>query len=306
MKKMVAITGGTGLVGRALCTKLSESGYEILVLSRNPEKVANPIKGVTYIGWNIEQKKISPELARAEVIVHLAGVPVMAKRWTDEFKKEIVDSRVNSAELLVDFLRNNTHDVKQFVTSSAIGWYGPDNGRQPFTEDMPAHAGFLGTTCRMWEAASQPVNGLGIRWNAVRTGIVLSSNGGAFLEFYNPVKFHIAPILGSGRQSISWIHIDDLCGIYQHLIENPVEGAINGVAPLPVTNKELVLTLARQKAGSIFLPVPVPAIVLNAVLGESSIEVLKSATVSSAKIENNGFRFKFPTIGDAVRNLASG
>lgn len=305
MKKKIAITGGTGLIGTALAKMFRQSGNEVMILTRSPQKINNPVEGVEYIGWDIGKHQADLRLAEAQAIIHLAGVPVMEKRWNSTFKQKIISSRVESAKTLVKFLKENPHQVKHFITASAIGWYGPDDGRQPFREHEPADQHFLGESCRLWEEASRPVEEMGLHWNACRTGIVFSKEGGAFSEFYNPVKrFHVAPVLGDGRQMVSWIHIDDLCGIYGHLLDNPgIKGAVNGVAPNPVSNRDLMMAIARKLHGKAFLPVPVPSWGLKMALGENSIEILKSATVSAEKIMNNGFVFKYPALDAALNEL---
>jgi uncharacterized protein (TIGR01777 family) len=194
------------------------------------------------------------------------------------------------------------------VSASAIGWYGSDENRSPkkkaFTEDMRADKEFLGETCRQWEESIEPVKELGIRLVKVRIGIVLANEGGALPEFKKPVKFGIAGVLGSGKQVVSWIHLVDLCRIFTFAAESEtLEGTYNAVAPEPVRNKELVLTLAEKMKGKFFVHLHVPSFVLQTLLGEMSVEVLKSATVSSDKIRAAGFTFLHPTIDSALEDL---
>ncbi len=301
----ILITGGTGLVGKALGQALQEKGYSVIILSRQVDKKSER-PGLSYATWNAETQTIDKEaIAKADYIIHLAGAGVADKRWTKKRKQEIVDSRVNSSKLIVDSLKNIPNKVKVVVSASAIGWYGPDPdipNPTPFAEDAPAHDDFLGTTCKLWEESIEPITQLGIRLVKLRTGIVLSNQGGALKEFLKPLKIGVAAILASGKQIISWIHIDDLVSMYIAAIENQnINGVYNAVAPNPVSNKELTLELARAKK-KFFIPIHVPSFILKIMLGEMSIEVLKSTTVSSSKIQLSGFNFKYPAIKDAFAN----
>jgi uncharacterized protein len=312
----VLITGGTGLVGKALGQALVEKGYSIIILTRDKqskESNSKTAKSLRYAEWNIEKKYIDSEaISQADYIIHLAGAGVADKRWSKKRKQEIIDSRVNSSQLIVDSLKTIPNKVKAVVSASAIGWYGPDPlmsnlpagqaGPKPFSENDPADDAFLGTTCKLWEESIEPVTQLGKRLVKLRTGIVLSKDGGALAEFKKPLKFGVAAILGNGKQVISWIHIDDLVQLYIAAIENEaINGSYNAVAPNPVSNKELTLQLARIKNGKLFIPIHVPPFVLRIVLGEMSIEVLKSATVSAEKILQTGFHYKYPFVNEALK-----
>lgn len=299
----VLITGGTGMVGRALTERLTSAGYDVIILSRQADKQGG--KGVTYAQWNVEEGTIdTAALQSADYIVHLAGAGVADKRWTRERKQEIEKSRTQSGALLVKALQQTPNKVQAVISASAIGWYGEDKtipNPQPFTETDPPDDSFLGETCRKWEASIAPVSS-NKRLVIYRIGIVLSNEGGAYKEFKKPLQFGTASILGSGKQIISWIHIDDLTRLLLFAIENKaLQGVYNAVAPQPVSNKDLVLKMGAQKG--FYIPVPVPAFALKVALGEMSIEVLKSATVSSQKIEAEGFTFQYPTVDEAVRQL---
>jgi uncharacterized protein (TIGR01777 family) len=302
MNNTVLITGGTGLIGKALTRLLLEQGFRVIVLSRKAHQ--ENTNGVRYATWNIKQQAIDIDaLQEADYIVHLAGANVGDKRWTRKRKKEIEESRTQSSALLANALRENYNSVKAVVSASAIGWYGEDKGKA-FVETDPAAAGFLGATCLKWEQSIEPVTALGKRLVKIRTGIVLSNEGGALAEFLKPIKFGIAAILGTGKQVISWIHIDDLCRIYLEAIQNEqLNGVYNAVATQPVTNKTLTLALAKAKRGKFFIPVHIPSFVLKLVLGEMSIEILKSATVSNEKIRRAGFKFIYPTLEAAINAL---
>ncbi|HSY77763.1 MAG TPA: DUF1731 domain-containing protein, partial [Bacteroidia bacterium] len=204
-------------------------------------------------------------------------------------------------------LKNNSNKVTTVISASAIGWYGPDKiPVKPFVETNEADTSFLGETCKLWEQSIEPVQQLGKRLVKLRTGIVLSNEGGALIEFKKPLQLGVASILGNGQQVVSWIHIDDLCKVYIDAIENDsLRGAYNAVAPTPVTNKVLTLTLAKEMRGRSFIRVHVPEFVLKIMLGDRSIEVLKSTTVSCEKIRQTGFDFLYPTIDLALKELCT-
>ena len=200
----VLITGGTGLVGKALSKLLTEKGYKVIVLSRQPEisrsKPGND--NLSFAHWDIKKQEIDiAALQAADYIIHLAGAGVMDKKWTAAYKKEIISSRTESAKLIVDSLKNNTNKVKAVISASAIGWY--NTGENVHTEEEPADDIFLGETCKLWEESMQPVTQLNKRLVKLRIGIVLSKDGGALKEFMNPLRFGIAAILGNGKQIIS-------------------------------------------------------------------------------------------------------
>ncbi|HJV19009.1 MAG TPA: TIGR01777 family oxidoreductase [Sediminibacterium sp.] len=307
---VVLITGGTGTVGKRLAEMLLQKGYEVAVLSR---KDGDAAAGVRHFRWNPGQNDIDPAaIASADFIVHLAGAGVADRRWTQQRKQEIADSRSQSSALIVSALRRFRNKVQCVVSASAIGWYGPDPAgtsfagaaQKGFDESAPASPDFLGETCRQWESGISPVTEQGIRLVILRTGIVLSNGAGAFAELKKPLRFRMAAILGNGRQMISWIHLDDLCNQYIFALEHPqLRGVYNAVAPHPVTNQTLTLKLAKKCCGSLYIPFHVPAFVLKTVLGEMSIEVLKSTTVCADKISAAGFPFQFPSIDLAIDQL---
>jgi len=299
----VLITGGTGMIGKALTAALLDKGYTVTILTR--EKPRNsPDQRITYAEWDIKNQKIdNVAIAKADYIIHLAGANVGEKRWTKKRKQEIVDSRVKSGQLLIKAMKEIPNQVKAVISSSGIGWYGPDPvipNPNPFTEYAPAYSDFLGQTCLQWEQCLEPVTQLGKRLVRLRTGIVLGEEGGALDEFKKPLRFGLATILANGKQIVSWIAIEDLVQLYIKAIEDTqMSGPYNAVAPNPVTNKQLVLQFAKKINGKSYIPFYVPSFVLKLVLGEMSIEVLKSATVSCNKVLQTGFNFQFPTIETA-------
>ncbi|HUR11470.1 MAG TPA: TIGR01777 family oxidoreductase [Flavitalea sp.] len=301
----ILITGGTGLVGTALSASLISQKHRVIVLTRSRRGSAN---GIEYAQWDIDKNEIDANAIQdSDVLIHLAGAGVADARWTRARKKEIRDSRVKSAQFLVSALKKFPNAIHTVISASAIGWYGNDHRKSPvpFSENDQPAAGFLGETCRLWEESIQPVRELGKRLVIFRTGIVLSRKGGAFPQFKKPLHFGMATILGSGKQIISWIHMNDLCRLYCQAVENrELAGVYNAVAPEPCSNKRFMLELAKLEKGKNFLAIHVPSFVLRLILGEMSIEILKSTTVSSRKINQTGFQFQFPTLQAALNALS--
>jgi uncharacterized protein len=305
----VIISGGTGLVGKALTRLLTAKGYKVIILSRqlpagNGAVLAN--SNISLAKWDVKKQEMGiAALQQADYIIHLAGAGVMDKKWTEAYKKEIVESRVNSSKLIVESLQQHPNKIKAIISASAIGFYGKDEEPpKVFTEDDTPDNNFLGETCKLWEASMQPVVQLNKRLVQLRIGIVLSQDGGALKEFMTPIKMGAAAILGNGRQIISWVHIDDLCRMFLFAIENEnMNGVYNAVAPNPVNNKVLTVTLAKKMKRLFYIPLYVPTFILKIMLGGRSIEILKSTTVSCKKIITAGFNFQFENIEKALDDL---
>lgn len=302
----ILITGGSGLVGRELSSFLLAQGYDVVWLSRKAGETRIAGKTIPILAWNPQKGTINDRaIEQADHIINLAGAGVADKRWTARRKQEIVESRVKSGQLLAAALTRIPHKVKTFIQPSAIGWYGPDTvdsqTKGGFLESDPCFPDFLGETCKAWEESIDGIQAMGIRVVIYRMGIVLSRQGGAYQEFSKPLRMGVATIMGSGKQMVSWIHVQDLCRLFLYAIENPsLTGIFNAVAPTPVSNEMLVRTIA-QNLRERYLAIKLPTWLLQLVLGEMSIEVLKSATVSSANIQKAGFDFLYPNIHTALR-----
>ncbi len=312
----VLITGGTGMIGTALSRHLMQQGYDVIVLSRNPVETASvyrasstqnsfrPSGNIYYAKWDTDKQMIDAQaMSQADYIVHLAGEGVATKRWTKKRKEEIKQSRTKTSEVLYHCLSTQPNKVRAVISASAIGWYGPDAGKV-FTELDPSADDFLGQTCKAWEESIEKVKNLDKRLVRLRLGIALSNEGGALAEFKRPVRLGVAAILGSGEQMVSWVHIDDLCRAFIHAIETPeMEGVFNLVAPNVVANKKLTLGIAASMNGNFYIPFKVPSFLLKLIMGEMSVEVLKSTTVDSSKLQSTGFNFMYPTIDAALKHL---
>jgi uncharacterized protein (TIGR01777 family) len=309
MGKTILIAGGTGMIGSALGTHLVSLGHNIIVLSRDPQKhkqKSGQKKGISYAFWDVRKQEIDPDAIKsADAVVHLAGAGVVDKPWTEAYKKEILESRTQTSALLVKGMREHKNSISVVVSQAAIGYYGPDVVEgHAFTEDETTADDFLARTCVIWEDSIRPVEELGKRLVIFRTGIVLSKAGGALAEFKKPLKVRVAAVLGEGSQAVSWIHGDDESRLFAYAIENEnLSGVYNAVAPNPVNNETLTVSLAKAMHGNGYIKMHVPEFVLKIMLGERSSEVLKSTTVSAEKILKTGFQFHYPDIDKAMNSL---
>jgi uncharacterized protein (TIGR01777 family) len=304
MNKTILITGGSGLVGKPLTRMLLQKGYTIHHLSRNPQPHGNP--RITIFKWDLPNNYIDPDCIKGvEAIIHLAGESIAEKRWSTHHKQEIIRSRVDSITLLYNLLKQNPeHEVKSVISSSAIGYYG-NRSDELLTEDSAPGKGFLSVACIEWEKAVRKAEALNLRIVILRTGIVLTETGGALPELAKPVKSGIGAALGSGKQWMSWIHLQDVIRMFVFAVENQkLSGTFNMTAPNPVTNAEATKAIATVFNKHLWLP-NVPAFGLKLALGEMSALVLDSTKVSPAKIQSEGFSFNFPEINEALKNIYS-
>jgi uncharacterized protein (TIGR01777 family) len=295
MKHTILIAGGTGLIGRELCTLLREKGWEVRILTRNPRQ-ANEFAWDPSKGTLDERAMIG-----VDTVINLAGAGIADKRWTTERKQLLINSRTESAHTLREYFRRSGHLPQTYLAASAIGYYG-NSGETPMYEtDKPVDASFMVQCCEAWETASEMVAAMGIRTVVFRIGIVLSKEGGALPEFIKPMHMGVGAYFGDGNAWYSWVHRHDVSQMFVWAIEEKAAaGVYNAVAPNPVRNKNLIMAISKElKIWAVFVPAPTFAIRLA--LGEMSAVVLNSNRVSGEKIIQAGFHFKYPTLESALQ-----
>ena len=296
----VLITGGRGLIGSALCQMLHEEGHRVSLLSRSVDHGARfPV-----YPWNPDKAEIPAEsLKETDCIIHLAGENIGNKRWTAKHRQEILNSRISPVRLLFSRIREQNIKLKSFISASAIGYYDQSNIERIYSEMDPPADDFLGGVCAQWEQAVSEFEKLGVRTVCLRTGVVLTSQGGALSRMLTPVRLGIGSALGNGRQYVPWIHVDDLCRMYIKAMEDQaMTGAYNAVAPEFVRNKEFTRTLAGVLGKPFWFP-KVPGAALKILLGKKADLVLQGSRISADKIEAAGFRFRFQQLEMALKNL---
>lgn len=296
----VLITGGTGLVGTAITHLLKNNGYEVAHLSRSPSK--GDIR--TFL-WDVDKGIIEPEaISFADHIIHLAGAGVFDHRWTEDYKKMITDSRVQSTKLLANAVSAATH-IKTFVSASAIGYYGIDTGDRWMDENSGKGDGFLSEVTAAWETATQEIASNGIKTVVLRVGIVLSDLGGALPQMAAPVKYFVGSPLGTGKQYVSWIHIHDLAAAFIYALQGSLQGVYNAVASEPLTNAALTRLIGKTMHRPVFLP-PVPGFLLGIVLGQEKAKmVIGGNRVSNARLKAAGFVFQYEKAEETLKSLLS-
>ncbi|HXG93725.1 MAG TPA: TIGR01777 family oxidoreductase [Blastocatellia bacterium] len=296
----ILVTGATGLIGRSLCASLAAEGHSVTGLSRSPERAAGV--AARMLEWN---PMVGPppeeSLSNLDAIVHLAGEPIAARRWTAEQKKRIRDSRILSTKNLVDGLRAAQSKPEVLVGGSAVGFYG-ERGDEELDESSAQGSGFMSELCAEWEQEAARARSLGIRVVHLRTGVVLSRDGGALKKMLTPFKLGLGGKLASGRQWFPWIHIEDIIGIIRFAIASAaLSGPVNGAAPEPVTNAEFTRELARALHRPAFFTVPEFA--LRLALGEMADALLMSQRVLPKAALAAGYQFRFPRLGAALDDL---
>lgn len=296
----VIVTGGTGLIGRHLSKKLKKKGYNVALLSRN----SNPGGDIPVYLWDPDKNMIDPEaISAADYIIHLAGEGIGDKRWTKKRRVLILNSRIKTCGLLFNKVQESGTKLKAFISASGIGYYGAVTTDKIFSETDPPSGDFIGEVCRQWEISAERFEKSGIRTVKIRTGIVLTGKGGALARMTIPVKLGFGSALGSGRQFIPWIHIEDLCNIYIRAIEDSsLTGDYNAVAPEQKTNREFMRTLAKVFEKPFFFPA-VPAFVMKILFGQMSMILLNGSRISESKIISAGYDFEFPDLEKALMDL---
>ena len=303
MKGMkIVISGGSGLVGRALTEKLANLGHEVVVLSRQPQGVSSLAAGVSVEGWDaVSVADLTPILEGVDAVVHLAGENIGAGRWTAKRKAAIRESRVRSTESLAQAFLGCRNPPHTLIQGSAVGFYGPQ-GDDPLTETGEPGADFLASVCRDWEAAGRGVEAAGVRRVIARTGVVFAKHGGALPRILLPFKLFAGGPIGSGDQVLSWIHLEDEASALAFLLmDEDVRGVFNLAAPNAVTNRELARTLGRILHRPSFLPTP--GFVLRVALGEMATLVLDGQRAVPRNLLARGYEFRFPEVDAALENL---
>ncbi len=298
----VLITGGSGLIGRALIADLACNGSEVIVLSRRPERVIGLPKDVLVKWWDGHTTEGWKSLADgADAIINLAGENISSGRWTDERKRRILESRLNAGQAVVQAVEAATHKPRVIIQASGVGYYGP-SGDEEITEEVPAGHDFLAQVAVEWEASTASLETLGVRQVVIRTGVVLSTAGGALPRMLLPFRLFAGGRLGSGRQWFPWIHIADEVGAIRFLIENETaSGPFNLTAPVPLSNVEFSHLLGEQLRRPALIPTP--AFALRLLFGEMATIILDGQRAIPRHLLQLGFTFQFPEAGSALRDL---
>lgn len=294
-KEAVVVTGGTGLIGRRLCTLLAAQGTDARVLSRTPRGKAG------HYYWNPASLQLDPSaLEGADAIFHLAGENIGDRHWTPGRKAAIQQSRQDAALTIFEGVRKAAHKPRAFIAASAVGWYG-NRGDAVLTESSEMGAGFLAETTYQWEKTLKAAENLGMRTTILRIGVVFARDGGALPKIAAPVRFFVGSPLGSGKQYVSWIHVNDLCRMFIHAWKNKWHGVYNATAPEPATNAEVTRTIAEALHRPTFMPA-VPGFLLRGILGEMAALVLEGARVLPERAVKSGFTFEYPTLAAALKD----
>lgn len=296
----ILITGGTGLIGKALSQSLTEQGHHVRVLSRTPRAGAK----VPEFYWNVEKQEIDDKaLEGVEHIVHLAGVGVADKRWTEKRRQEIIDSRVDSMKLITTTVTKKALHLKSVVGASAIGIYGMGSSEQIFSEDDRGPRDFLWKTCELWERSYDSIKALSDKTCILRIGVVLSEKGGALKRLLPIFKAGLGSPIGNGKQYMPWIHLDDMVALIVESLFNPAfEGIYNAVATEHITNAYFSESIAKALSKPYFMPA-VPAFAMKLLYGEMAYVLLRGVRASNQRLLNTGFRFKFPELKPALGAL---
>ena len=303
MNKKIIITGATGLIGKRLCKALAEQGNYVTIFSSNPGNAAKIVpQAKDFIKWDYNKiEEWERFLENKDAVIHLAGASIAGKRWDENYKKEIFNSRISSTKNLVSAVSKLQNKPSVFISSSATGYYG-NKGNEVLTENSNRGNDFLSEVCKAWESEAEKVEQLKVRRVSIRTGIVLSSDGGALKQMLTPFKFFAGGPIGSGTQWFPWIHIDDLVNIFLYALDNTLfNGPVNAAAPNPVTMNQFARTLGKILHRPSIFKVPLPA--LKIVLGESAEAVAASQRIIPKKLLDNGFKFQFEYVNEALRDI---
>ncbi|SEM81898.1 hypothetical protein SAMN05421856_1078 [Chryseobacterium taichungense] len=298
MKDIILITGASGLIAQELSKRL-EKNYTVRLLTRN-KKHDNEFE------WNIKAQTMDENaLEGVSHIIHLAGANISEKRWTDERKKELISSRIDSAGLILKKLQEQNIKLKSFITASGINYYGTKTTDKIFNENDGQGDDFLSEVVVLWEAAADQFKkqNLAERVAKIRTAVILSEKDGALKKMLPTIKIGIGSPLGTGKQYMPWIHIEDVVAIYEYAIQNSeIDGAFNAVSPQHTTNENLTKTIAEVIKKPLFMP-NVPGFLLKLIFGELADALLEGSRASAGKIQKAGFHFEFPDLKAALEDL---
>ena len=292
----ILITGGTGFIGSVLCDRLARDRHDIVVLSREPEKVKPQFKGISNLGQLKKDQAF-------DVVINLAGEPIADKRWTDKQKSRIYESRIDTTKSLIEYLKAVDAKPDLLINGSAIGYYGVNKEEKVIDEQGSGDDSFSSYLCQQWEAAALPAQALGIRTCLLRTGIVIGKSGGALSKMLAPFKMGLGGKIGDGKHWMPWIHLDDLVGIILFCMENQkISGAVNGVSPNPVTNIEFTKILGKVLRRSTFFSVP--SVVIKMLMGQMGEELLLSGKrIQPVAVLEAGYDFQYPALEAALSNV---
>jgi len=295
----VLISGASGLIGKKLTALLLEKGHTVKHLGRKE----NLNSKTPCYKWDLDKGEIDERaFENIDTVVHLAGAGIADEKWTAARKKEIIDSRVISSKLLAREINERGNQIKTFVGASAVGFYGAITNEKVYTETDASCEDFMGSVCKQWEESYTDIN-KETRLKIIRIGVVLSKDGGALPKLAKTIRMGIGSALGSGKQNMPWIHIDDLVGLFYESITNEnMHGIYNGVAPQHATNKVLSKAIAQTLHKPFFMPA-VPKFILKLILGEMAVIVLEGVKVSSEKTQKIPFTFKYPELKGALEDL---
>jgi len=299
----ILISGGTGLIGRALTRNLLADGHHVSILSRSPQKYAAAFPDAELLQWDGRTADgWAHALAQANAVINLAGAGVADKRWTPARKRLILDSRINAGTAIVAAIEQSPRKPAVLIQSSAVGFYGENPGDTPLTEAAPAGDDFLAQVCVAWEASTAAVEALGVRRAVIRTGVVLAAKGGALPRMALPFRFFVGGRIGSGRQWTPWIHIADEVAAIRFLLENEAaHGTFNLSAPNPVTNAEFSRALGKALHRPALIPVP--SLALKALFGEMASVLLGGQRAIPQNLQSLGFTFQYSDAAAALRDL---
>jgi uncharacterized protein (TIGR01777 family) len=302
MRKII-ITGATGLIGTHICEELSKRGDELTIFSRNADKAKSKLPLANeYVEWDYRKPdEWKNQLNSKDAVIHLAGANLFGKRWTEDYKKKIIESRESSTRNIVNAIAEAKVKPKVFICASGVGYYG-DSGDNVVTENSPSGNSFIAEVCKSWEGVASKVEKFGVRSVSIRTAIVLDKKEGALEKMILPFKFFVGGTLSSGKQWFPWIHIQDLVKIYLFALDNnEINGAVNASSPNPVRLKELTDEIGKILRRPSFFKVP--AFALKIALGEFADEVLASIKVVPEKLEKHNFNFEFGNLRNALEDL---